>query len=35
VLKDRNGSPIARLYKTADTQFRGTTNSGQPVSLSR
>lgn len=35
VLKDRNGSPIARLYKTADTQFNGTTNSGQPVSLSR
>lgn len=35
VLKDRNGNPIARLYKTADTRFDGSTNSGQPVSLSR
>lgn len=35
VLKDRNGSAIARLYKTADTRFDGSTNSGQPVSLSR
>jgi len=35
VLKDRGGNPIARLYKTADSQFNGTTNSGQPVSLSR
>lgn len=35
VLKDRGGNPIARLYKSADTRFDGTTNSGQPVSLSR
>ena len=35
VLKDRGGNPIARLYKTAESQFNGTTNSGQPVSLSR
>ncbi|QRI62797.1 protease inhibitor Inh/omp19 family protein [Shinella sp. PSBB067] len=35
VLKDRNGNAIARLYKTADSRFDGSTNSGQPVSLSR
>lgn len=35
VLKDRNGGTIGRLYKTADTRFDGTTNSGQPLSLSR
>ncbi|HXV29145.1 MAG TPA: protease inhibitor Inh/omp19 family protein [Sinorhizobium sp.] len=35
VLKDRNGNPIARLYKTADMRFDGSTNGGQPVSLSR
>ncbi|MBB4186896.1 hypothetical protein GGE07_003556 [Sinorhizobium terangae] len=35
VLKDRGGNPIARLYKTADARFDGSTNSGQPVSLSR
>ena len=35
VLKDREGNAIARLYKTADSRFDGSTNSGQPVSLSR
>jgi hypothetical protein len=35
VLKDRAGNAIARLYKSADARFNGTTNSGQPVSLSR
>lgn len=35
VLKDRNGNAIARLYKSADARFDGSTNSGQPVSLSR
>lgn len=35
VLKDRNGNAIARLYKTADSRFDGSTNSGQPLSLSR
>lgn len=35
VLKDRSGNAIARLYKTADTRFDGSTNSGQPLSLSR
>ena len=35
VLKDRNGNPLARLFKTADARFDGSTNGGQPVSLSR
>ncbi|CAN7325381.1 protease inhibitor Inh/omp19 family protein [Rhizobium sp. LjRoot30] len=35
MLKDRSGNPLGRLYKTADTRFDGTTNSGQPISLSR
>lgn len=35
VLKDRTGNAIARLYKTADARFDGSTNGGQPVSLSR
>ena len=35
VLKDRNGNPLARLYKTAETRYDGSTNGGQPVSLSR
>ena len=35
VLKDRDGNAIARLYTTADSRFDGSTNSGQPVSLSR
>lgn len=35
VLKDRSGNVIGRLYKTADARFDGTTNNGQPVSLSR
>lgn len=35
VLKDRSGNAIARLYKTADARFDGSTNGGQPVSLSR
>jgi hypothetical protein len=35
VLKDRAGNAIARLYKSADARFDGSTNSGQPVSLSR
>ena len=35
VLKDRDGNPLAKLYKTADKRFDGTLTSGQPVSLSR
>lgn len=35
VLKDRSGNVIGRLYRTANTQFDGTTNTGQPLSLSR
>lgn len=35
VLKDRSGDVIGRLYRTADTRFDGTTNAGQPLSLSR
>jgi len=35
VLKDRGGNAIARLYKTSDSRFDGSTASGQPVSLSR
>lgn len=33
--KDRTGNVIGRVYKSADNRFDGTTNSGQPVSLSR
>lgn len=35
VLKDRNGNPLGRLFKTAENRFDGSTNSGQPLSLSR
>ena len=35
LLKDRDGNAIARLYKTADNRFDGSTNSGQTISLSR
>lgn len=35
LLKDRNGNVIGRVYKSGDARFDGTTNSGQPVSLSR
>lgn len=33
--KDRSGNTIGRVYRTADNRFDGTTNSGQPLSLSR
>lgn len=35
VLKDRDGNPLAKLYKSADNRFDGALNSGQTVSLSR
>lgn len=35
VLKDRNGNPLARQFKTADARFDGSTNGGQSISLSR
>jgi hypothetical protein len=35
LIKDRNGSQIGSLYKTADARFDGSTASGQPISLSR
>ncbi|MCM2475293.1 AprI/Inh family metalloprotease inhibitor [Rhizobium sp. CG5] len=35
VLKDRNGNVIGRLYKSAEARYDGTTDSGQPISLSR
>lgn len=35
VLKDRSGNVLGRLYKTAEARFDGTTNTGQPLSLSR
>ncbi|WP_454289167.1 protease inhibitor Inh/omp19 family protein [Rhizobium arsenicireducens] len=35
VLKDRSGNVLGRLYKTADARYDGTTNTGQPISLSR
>lgn len=35
LFKNRNGDVIGRVYKSADTRFDGTTNSGQPLSLSR
>jgi hypothetical protein len=33
--KNRAGDVIGRVYKSADNRFDGTTNSGQPVNLSR
>jgi hypothetical protein len=33
--KNRAGDVIGSVYKSADNRFDGTTNSGQPVSLSR
>lgn len=33
--KNRSGDTIGRVYKTGDTRYDGTTNSGQPLSLSR
>ncbi|GAK71315.1 hypothetical protein RRU01S_16_00780 [Agrobacterium rubi TR3 = NBRC 13261] len=33
--KNRAGDTIGRVYKTGDTRYDGTTNSGQPLSLSR
>ena len=35
VFKNRSGDTIGRVYKSADARFDGTTNSGQPLSLSR
>jgi Protease inhibitor Inh len=35
LFKNRNGDVIGRVYKSADTRYDGTTNSGQPLSLSR
>lgn len=35
LLKDRDGNVLGRLYKTAEARFDGTTNAGQPISLSR
>ncbi|WFU08540.1 protease inhibitor Inh/omp19 family protein [Rhizobium sp. CB3090] len=35
ILKNRDGSQIGTLYKTADSRFNGSTASGQPLSLSR
>ncbi|MDI7862465.1 protease inhibitor Inh/omp19 family protein [Rhizobiaceae bacterium n13] len=35
LLKDRDGNVIGRVYKSADARFDGSTNSGQPISLSR
>ncbi|MBD8688058.1 MULTISPECIES: protease inhibitor Inh/omp19 family protein [unclassified Rhizobium] len=33
--KNRAGDTIGRVYKTGETRYDGTTNSGQPLSLSR
>ena len=33
--KNRAGDVIGRVYKSGDTRFDGTTNSGQPLGLSR
>lgn len=35
LFKDRNGNTLGRVYKSGDTRYDGTTNSGQPISLSR
>jgi len=34
-LKDRDGNPLARLYKTADNRLDGSLTSGATISLSR
>jgi len=33
--KNRQGDTIGRVYKTSDARYDGTTNNGQPLSLSR
>lgn len=33
--KNRSGDTIGRVYKTSDARYDGTTNNGQPLSLSR
>lgn len=35
VLMDSNGNTIGRLYKTAENQFNGSTNSGVSISVTR
>jgi hypothetical protein len=35
LLKDRNGTQVGAVYKTADNRFTGSTASGQPITLSR
>jgi hypothetical protein len=35
LLKNRAGDVIGRVYKSAEKRFDGSTNSGQPISLSR
>ncbi len=35
ILFDASGNTLASLYKTAENRFDGSTNSGQPVSLTR
>lgn len=35
LFKNRSGDTIGRVYKTGDTKYDGTTNSGQPLTLSR
>ena len=35
LLKDRNGTQIGSVYKTADNAFSGQSSSGQPIALSR
>ncbi len=35
VFKDRDGNVVGRVYKTAEARYDGTSNSGQPISLSR
>ncbi|WP_288430611.1 protease inhibitor Inh/omp19 family protein [uncultured Agrobacterium sp.] len=33
--KNRSGDTIGRVYKTSEARYDGTTNNGQPLSLSR
>lgn len=35
VLMDANGNPVGHLFKTADNQFSGSTNSGVQISVTR
>jgi hypothetical protein len=35
MVKDHDGNVLARIYKTAENQFNGSTKSGAPIALAR